>query len=30
MSFPDFSKAALDLSPTGVGPSRDDWSTPRG
>ena len=30
MSFPDFSKAALDLSPTGVGPSRGDWSTPEG
>lgn len=30
MSFPDFSTAALDLSPTGVGPSRGDWSTPEG
>ncbi|MBL0969148.1 MAG: methylmalonyl-CoA mutase [Brevundimonas sp.] len=30
MSFPDFSKATLDLSPTGVGPSRGDWSTPEG
>ncbi|MGQ3040104.1 MAG: methylmalonyl-CoA mutase [Brevundimonas sp.] len=30
MSFPDFSKVALDLSPTGVGPSRGDWSTPEG
>lgn len=30
MSFPDFSKAVLDLSPTGAGPSRGDWSTPEG
>lgn len=30
MTFPDFSRAALDLSSTGVGPSRGDWSTPEG
>ncbi|NJC40335.1 methylmalonyl-CoA mutase [Brevundimonas alba] len=30
MSFPDFSKIGLDLSPTGAGPARDDWRTPEG
>ncbi len=28
--FPDFSKIALDLSPTGVGPDRAPWTTPEG
>ena len=30
MSAPDFSKIALDLSPTGTGPARDPWNTPEG
>ncbi len=30
MSFPDFSKIALDLSPTGTGPAREPWRTPEG
>ena len=30
MSFPDFSKIALDLSPTGAGPDREPWRTPEG
>jgi methylmalonyl-CoA mutase len=30
MSFPDFSKVALDLSPTGRGPAREPWRTPEG
>ncbi len=30
MSFPDFSKIALDLSPTGAGPDREPWLTPEG
>ena len=30
MSFPDFSKIALDLEPTGQGPTRDPWRTPEG
>ncbi|OYX28045.1 MAG: methylmalonyl-CoA mutase, partial [Caulobacterales bacterium 32-69-10] len=27
-SFPDFSKIALDLGPTGQGPTREPWLTP--
>ena len=30
MSFPDFSKIALTLDPTGQGPTRDPWLTPEG
>ena len=30
MSSPDFSNIALDLSPTGEGPSRPEWTTPEG
>ena len=30
MSFPDFSKIALDLSPTGRGTQREPWLTPEG
>jgi methylmalonyl-CoA mutase len=30
MSFPDFTKVALDLNPTGTGPARDAWNTPEG
>ena len=30
MSFPNFSKIALDLSPTGTGPAREPWRTPEG
>ena len=30
MSFPDFSKVALDLDATGVGPERASWTTPEG
>ena len=30
MSFPDFSKIPLDLSPTGTGPAREPWRTPEG
>ncbi|WGM46292.1 putative methylmalonyl-CoA mutase large subunit [Brevundimonas sp. NIBR10] len=30
MTFPDFTKAELDLSPTGHGPARDPWLTPEG
>ena len=30
MSFPDFSKIALDLSPTGARPAREPWRTPEG
>ncbi|MEN5146123.1 methylmalonyl-CoA mutase [Brevundimonas diminuta] len=30
MSFPDFSKVALDLGATGAGPDRAAWTTPEG
>ncbi len=30
MSFPDFSRIALDLSPAGAGPAREPWRTPEG
>ncbi|MFS0709039.1 methylmalonyl-CoA mutase [Brevundimonas phoenicis] len=30
MSFPDFSKVALDLDATGAGPDRAAWTTPEG
>jgi methylmalonyl-CoA mutase len=30
MSFPDFSKVALDLDATGAGPERAPWTTPEG
>ena len=30
MTFPDFTKAELDLSATGTGPARDPWLTPEG
>lgn len=30
MSFPDFSKVALDLGATGAGPERAAWTTPEG
>lgn len=30
MSFPDFSKVALDLGTTGAGPNRAAWTTPEG
>jgi len=30
MSFPDFSKIALDLDATGAGPERAPWTTPEG
>ena len=30
MSFPDFSKIALDPAPTGTGPAREPWRTPEG
>ncbi|MEY4555314.1 MAG: hypothetical protein RL093_433 [Pseudomonadota bacterium] len=30
MSAPDFTRVALDLGPTGTGPSRDVWNTPEG
>lgn len=30
MSFPDFSKVALDLDATGAGPDRAPWTTPEG
>jgi methylmalonyl-CoA mutase len=30
MSFPDFSKVALDLDATGAGPERAAWTTPEG
>lgn len=30
MSFPDFSKVALDLGATGTGPDRAAWTTPEG
>jgi len=30
MSFPDFSKIALDLGDTGAGPDRPAWTTPEG
>ncbi|SFS31542.1 methylmalonyl-CoA mutase [Brevundimonas viscosa] len=30
MSFPDFSKIPLELSPTGAGPARQPWLTPEG
>ena len=30
MSFPNFSKIALDLNATGQGPTRDPWLTPEG
>lgn len=30
MSFPDFSKVALDLGATGAGPERAPWTTPEG
>lgn len=30
MSFPDFSKVALDLNATGAGPNRAAWTTPEG
>ena len=30
MSFPDFSKVALDLGATGAGPDRAPWTTPEG
>ena len=30
MSFPDFSKIALDMAPTGAGPAREPWITPEG
>ena len=30
MSFPDFSKVALDLAATGAGPDRAAWTTPEG
>ncbi len=30
MSFPDFTKVALDLDPTGTGPAREAWNTPEG
>lgn len=30
MSFPDFSKVALDLNATGAGPERAAWTTPEG
>jgi len=30
MTFPDFTKAELDLSTTGNGPARDPWLTPEG
>jgi methylmalonyl-CoA mutase len=30
MSFPDFSKIPLDLSPAGTGPAREPWRTPEG
>jgi len=30
MSFPDFSKIALDLDATGAGPDRAPWTTPEG
>ena len=30
MTFPDFSKIALNLDATGQGPTRDPWLTPEG
>ncbi|MBJ7483440.1 methylmalonyl-CoA mutase [Brevundimonas sp.] len=30
MTFPDFTRAELDLSATGTGPARDPWLTPEG
>ena len=30
MSFPDFTKAALEFGATGTGPAREPWTTPEG
>ena len=30
MSTPDFTRLALDLGPTGTGPTRDTWKPPEG